>query len=101
VLERIRLSNTATGTRFLTFHVRSVRHTNVRMIKHAIANQGAAGRRDEFRGVSMEDIGSIRARERVFTGIPQISIMGEVGGIAANGSPSARIILAKLVWDTQ
>jgi len=42
-----------------------------------IPDQGAIERRDGLRGVSKEDAGAIRARERLFTGFPQISDDGE------------------------
>jgi hypothetical protein len=78
VLDISAFSNIATGTRFLTFQVRRVRDTTARRTKHTIPDQGAIERRDGLWGVSKkEDVGVIRARERLFTGFPQISEDGE------------------------
>jgi hypothetical protein len=49
-----------------------------RRTKHTIPAQGAIERRDGLRGVSKEDVGAIRARERLFTGLPQISDDGKM-----------------------
>jgi hypothetical protein len=87
--------------RFLTFQVRSVRDTTARTIKQAIPAQGAAERRDRFREDSKGDVDSIRARERLFTGFPQILDVGDAAKHEQEASPIDRLILAKVARRTQ
>jgi hypothetical protein len=50
--------------------------------------QGAAERRDGFREVSKGGVGSIRARERLFTDFPQILGAGDAATHDRDGSPN-------------